>query len=197
MKGQCSIVTEKPQKEEAPNDSEAPKIIKHINWLLKNWRKSLLPIAIACLIAVVPFVWVYRMDVQEFLFPVENIGEFQISFENQTNEPFRISDRAELYVCAPYIPGTNKRVESGLLGIADEAPVELDPGLTSTFTAVLANETKWIPLVDAGDTFVQVLFSASPHPIGQEFVLDRSLFKNGVNMVIKGRHDLNLCYVPE
>ncbi|MQX59920.1 MULTISPECIES: hypothetical protein [Sinorhizobium] len=185
-----------PDGEKAESDAEAPKLIKYINWLLRNWRSSVIPILIACVFLAVPVAWSYRAEIRNLLSPDE-IGEFKITFVNSTDTAFEISAMAELYVCAPDTPGKNTRIASGLLGVLldhDIDSIEINPGKEATYGAILANESKWLPLVKAGDNFLQVLFSASPHPIGEEYVLNRSLFETGIKMEIQGRHSLNLCH---
>ncbi|MFF0949016.1 hypothetical protein ACFYE9_15425 [Rhizobium leguminosarum] len=183
-------------------DAEPPQIIKNIIWLLQNWRSQTIPILLAGVVLATGFAWAYRAAIWG-LFSAYKIGEFNITLVNTTDAKYRMDFPGELYACEPSVPGINIKVKSGLLWIVKDGEplsygygVDVDPGKEVTYRAVLVKEDKWVPVVKAGDVFLQVIIGGHPHPVGEEYVLNRSLFKTGLRFEIKHPYLLNNCYQP-
>lgn len=173
------------EKEKTSLEGEPPKIFKHIKWLLQHGMAHKRIVIIAVMVVVVPFLIVQRETIAELL-PTSKIGEFSVTFSNNSDEEFTVENTAEFYITEPETPGQNARVASGLMKLTGEQLLLKVPSNSSITTqAVLRNEQKIRELVSAGDKFIEVTFSASPKRLSEEFVLEPMLFDEGLGFEIK------------
>lgn len=172
---------EKPQGSISP---EAPKIIRHIEWFLRFGTRNLGAVTIAFLILVVPTAYTFWDRIYGFCCSTE-IGQFSVSVKNNLNHEISISNTAEFYVTEPTSPGMNSRISSGLIRLNGLDGVASVPAReNATFSGSVINEKKIRSYVSDGDKFVTVIFSASPKPLNEEFILNEDLFVNGLNFEI-------------
>ncbi|UPJ49153.1 alpha/beta hydrolase [Bradyrhizobium sp. 200] len=124
------------------------------------------------------------------------IGIITIEFVNSTNQLVRISDQAEYYVTASESPGTNRRVDSGILRLIDPKydssryTLNIPSGAKQITKARFLNEDKLVAYYKQGDKFISFVFSANPRPVWVEFSFDKRTFGSVLEIVIAENYSL-------
>jgi pimeloyl-ACP methyl ester carboxylesterase len=121
------------------------------------------------------------------------IGEVTIEFTNTTDQQVKVSDRGEYYITEPESPGSNRRVDAGVLRLMDPAydnsgwAFNIPSGARQAIKARFANEDKLAKYYVRGDMFATLIFSAMPRPIRGEFNFDKRTFASGLKFVISSK----------
>lgn len=188
--------------------AEPPKIIKHIRWFLDHGTSNKLVVLIACILVTAPALYAFKDEIFKLCCST-GIGEFSITFSNRSLETTRISQTAEFYITEPESPGVNARVSSGLLRFeAESAPFIVHSGQERLVVGHVVNEEKIRNYVLEGDKFISVIFSASPKPVRNEFILNQELFAQGLKFEISkpdivdvaqadDRTDVSMPHLPQ
>lgn len=180
------------KKENVDLEPEAPSLLKQIKWFEVYGRKNWKIVLVATLFLVAYPAYNLIKEHYTATTKPESLGIFNVTFINHLAEPIRLSNPGEFYIHAPETPGTNRQVSSGLIGFEfppETYVLQIEPSKSVTLRAELANETRLLQYLDAGEFFGLIIISASPRPIHEEILFKRETFKKGIKIIIDKKKD--------
>ncbi len=167
-----------------------PEWVSNVIWFRQNWRRYWLTLILGGVFLVGTAVVYDHKDViygrmGSMLNERAPVGSFPVRFVNVSDEEVRVNYVGEFYISAPKTPGMNESVGSGVLRVHESCGliIQVSPKSQKNCSANLVNEEKLLPLVDDGDKFMLVIFSASPRPLRAEILLNRSTLTKGLDFL--------------